>query len=191
MDSNVWNCVGSSYSAAIVEVDGGAHSVYPFIDERPKRQNPVRKKKMNNDSNSNHRVGYGRPPKEHQFQPGQSGNPFGRPKGARSFKSDLRDELGEVISVSDVSIRPSRSPSSGPLSRRCCVWPSPVTRAQSRRSSARAPAPSATMTARPTSRRRRTGRSCARSILPDRSVRKTAPVMRRRRNRRKTNDPEH
>ena len=56
---------------------------------------------MNNDSNSNHRVGYGRPPKEHQFQPGQSGNPFGRPKGARSFKSDLRDELGEVISISD------------------------------------------------------------------------------------------
>jgi Family of unknown function (DUF5681) len=56
---------------------------------------------MNNDRNSNHRVGYGRPPKEHQFQPGQSGNPSGRPKGARSFKSDLRDELGEVISISE------------------------------------------------------------------------------------------
>lgn len=56
---------------------------------------------MNNDSNSNHRVGYGRPPKEHQFRPGQSGNPSGRPKGARSFDTDLRDELGEVISISD------------------------------------------------------------------------------------------
>ena len=56
---------------------------------------------MNNDSNSNHPVGYGRPPKEHQFQPGQSGNPSGRPKGARSFKTDLRDELCEVISISD------------------------------------------------------------------------------------------
>ena len=56
---------------------------------------------MNNDSNSNHHVGYGRPPEEHQFRPGQSGNPSGRPKGARSFKTDLRDELGEVISISD------------------------------------------------------------------------------------------
>ena len=56
---------------------------------------------MNNDSNSNHHVGYGRPPKEHQFRPGQSGNPSGRPKGARSFKTDLRDELSEVISISE------------------------------------------------------------------------------------------
>ena len=27
-------------------------------------------------------VGPGRPPKEHQFKPGQSGNPGGRPKAA-------------------------------------------------------------------------------------------------------------
>lgn len=46
-------------------------------------------------------VGYARPPKEHQFRPGQSGNPSGRPKSVRSFKSDLRDELGELVSVSD------------------------------------------------------------------------------------------
>ena len=50
---------------------------------------------------SGYRVGYGSPPKEHQFRPGQSGNPSGRPKGARSFKSDLRDELAELVSISD------------------------------------------------------------------------------------------
>jgi hypothetical protein len=43
-------------------------------------------------------VGYKRPPKDHQFRPGQSGNPNGRPKGARNFKSDLRDELSEMTS---------------------------------------------------------------------------------------------
>jgi hypothetical protein len=47
------------------------------------------------------RVGYRQPPKQHQFQPGQSGNPSGRPKGARSFLSDLRDELAEVVPVAE------------------------------------------------------------------------------------------
>src|SRR5260370_23334037 len=43
-------------------------------------------------------VGYKQPPTHLQFQSGQSGNPNGRPKGTRNFKSDLRDELSEIIS---------------------------------------------------------------------------------------------
>ena len=35
-------------------------------------------------SEKEYRVGPGRPPKEFQFKPGQSGNPKGRPKGARN-----------------------------------------------------------------------------------------------------------
>jgi hypothetical protein len=37
----------------------------------------------------------------HGFQPGQSGNPAGRPKGARSLKADLRDELAELMPFGD------------------------------------------------------------------------------------------
>jgi hypothetical protein len=46
-------------------------------------------------------VGYGRPPIEHRFKPGESGNPSGRPKDARRFAADLHDELGEMVSITD------------------------------------------------------------------------------------------
>ena len=45
-------------------------------------------------------VGYKKPPKQHQFRSGQSGNPQGRPKG-RNFKSDLLEELAETIAFRD------------------------------------------------------------------------------------------
>jgi hypothetical protein len=47
------------------------------------------------------RVGYGHPPKNHQFQTGQSGNPSGRPKGARNLKTELKEELGALVTVTD------------------------------------------------------------------------------------------
>jgi hypothetical protein len=46
-------------------------------------------------------AGYGKPPKHAQFKRGKSGNPSGRPKGSRNFRSDLRDELNAVIAVED------------------------------------------------------------------------------------------
>ena len=45
------------------------------------------------------RVGYKRPPKASQFQPGRSGNPSGKPKGLRSVATELRDILAEEITV--------------------------------------------------------------------------------------------
>lgn len=45
--------------------------------------------------------GYGKPPKKHQFKPGQSGNPKGRPKGARSFKTALSKELETMLEIKE------------------------------------------------------------------------------------------
>jgi len=50
-------------------------------------------------SDKDYKVGYGKPPKSTRFRKGQSGNPRGRPKGARGFKTDLRAELSEKIRV--------------------------------------------------------------------------------------------
>lgn len=48
---------------------------------------------------SEYDVGYGKPPKCSQFRPGQSGNPRGRPRGAKNLKTDLEEELRELITV--------------------------------------------------------------------------------------------
>lgn len=44
-------------------------------------------------------VGYGKPPKATRFQPGRSGNPRGRPKGTKNLKTDLFEELQEMIEI--------------------------------------------------------------------------------------------
>ena len=44
-------------------------------------------------------VGYGRPPTSSQFQPGQSGNPKGRPKGVRNASSMAREALERPTTV--------------------------------------------------------------------------------------------
>jgi hypothetical protein len=50
-------------------------------------------------------VGYGRPPRTHQFKPGQSGNPKGRPKGAKNESAILKEVLQHKIAI--------RSPNGG------------------------------------------------------------------------------
>lgn len=47
----------------------------------------------------NYEVGYGKPPKRTQFKAGQSGNPKGRPKGKKNLRTELLEELGEVIAL--------------------------------------------------------------------------------------------
>jgi hypothetical protein len=44
-------------------------------------------------------VGYGRPPKEYQFKPGQSGHSKGRPKKPRTFQEAFNKILAEEIYI--------------------------------------------------------------------------------------------
>lgn len=46
-------------------------------------------------------VGYGKPPKQYQFKEGTSGNLRGRPKGTKNLKTDLMEELGEPIRITE------------------------------------------------------------------------------------------
>ena len=46
-------------------------------------------------------VGYCRPPTKNQIRKGERKNPKGRPKGAKNLKTDLIEELGEQMRVSE------------------------------------------------------------------------------------------
>jgi hypothetical protein len=50
---------------------------------------------------SNYAVGYARPPKATQFKVGKSGNPTGRPRGARGVGSILQDVIRQKIAVTE------------------------------------------------------------------------------------------
>jgi hypothetical protein len=46
-------------------------------------------------------VGFGRPPRHTRFKPGQSGNPRGRPKGAKNVATALEKELNACVTITE------------------------------------------------------------------------------------------
>ncbi len=62
---------------------------------------PVSTESPSPESDASYDVGYGKPPRDSRFKPGQSGNPKGRPAGTKNFKTDLVEELQEHITVKE------------------------------------------------------------------------------------------
>src|SRR6201993_376209 len=63
----------------------------------PTRRRPP----MPYDDEGDHEVGYGKPPRRSQFVKGQSGNPRGRPPGAKNLKTLLNKALNELVIVTE------------------------------------------------------------------------------------------
>jgi hypothetical protein len=56
---------------------------------------------MPSDRGGEYEVGYGRPPRRTRFEKGQSGNPRGRPPGAKSLKALLSEALDQSVIVTE------------------------------------------------------------------------------------------
>jgi hypothetical protein len=59
----------------------------------------------NNDDHSHNDVGYAKPPTRTRFQKGFSGNPRGRPKGARNLATVLERTLKERVVINENGMR--------------------------------------------------------------------------------------
>jgi hypothetical protein len=52
-------------------------------------------------SKQDYLVGYKKPPQHTRFQKGQSGNPSGKVKGRKNYRTEFLEELGEKVTVSE------------------------------------------------------------------------------------------
>jgi Family of unknown function (DUF5681) len=60
---------------------------------------------MPSDKERDYKVGYGKPPCRTRFQKGQSGNPQGRPSGAKNLANLLSAALNERVIIDENGVR--------------------------------------------------------------------------------------
>jgi hypothetical protein len=58
-------------------------------------------RKKTTHATTDYEVGRGKPPRSSQFKPGQSGNPGGRKKGSRNFRTIVLDVLDSEIELTE------------------------------------------------------------------------------------------
>ena len=56
---------------------------------------------MPRDRDGDYEIGYGKPPRRARFQKGRSGNPRGRPRGARNLSTFFNEVLNEPVIVAE------------------------------------------------------------------------------------------
>jgi Family of unknown function (DUF5681) len=61
----------------------------------------MRQKRQVAPSSDNYTVGKGRPPLSTRWKPGQSGNPKGRPKGAKNMTTYFNEALNKKIEITE------------------------------------------------------------------------------------------
>lgn len=52
-------------------------------------------------SGEDYEVGYGRPPAQHRFKKGRSGNPKGRPKGSLDYRTSVQKTLAAPVTITE------------------------------------------------------------------------------------------
>ena len=101
------NSAKSQSTASGVQPDTAALPPLPRVRIRTRPCREVSSQHANAPSpvagGTDYEVGYKKPPRSSQFQPGQSGNPRGRPKAAKDLNTLVRETMEAKITVRTAS----------------------------------------------------------------------------------------